>query len=332
MNLCSLNLSTILLCLALVWAVLFSFNWEEYPCESDMHWRHAAVFRAPLLKFLHPSPPLPPPLHRIMLDYFFSKTLRGQTRLPGNTTCSSPYQCKYTCTDSFDQEHTYTFSFIPGFQGQIVLQATWRALSILFRQVCFDMFIGIGAYVAALLFFLHMENVFLGPRGLRDTNEQIPVLPPEEELVLMIARPLEYFGLVDPIERGRAVELRSKKPVDLPASWAPPRPLEAGDRCPICFDTLEGPQVGKGELDMWESNGKIGQIHSTEHCRWTCGKVVHRHCMCRWGETCRKIKPWTTCPCCNSPWVSREDLGALGEVEFPSRPGGRGRMTHPRAI
>lgn len=61
--------------------------------------------------------------------------------------------------------------------------------------------------------------------------------------------------------------------------WLRPRPpvrlipVEEGDICPFCHEELPLPQADGA-----------AQVLSIMHCRWGCGKPVHRECAARWGR------------------------------------------------
>mmetsp|Transcript_37183 Transcript_37183/g.92495 ORF Transcript_37183/g.92495 Transcript_37183/m.92495 type:complete len:281 (-) Transcript_37183:219-1061(-) len=89
--------------------------------------------------------------------------------------------------------------------------------------------------------------------------------------------------------------------------WMFPRPevrqipIEAGDLCAFCHEELSNPAPDEQVVDpppspqALGSNAQSVRSNSVLHCRWGCGKAVHRVCAASWGRN--------ACVYCASPML-----------------------------
>lgn len=89
--------------------------------------------------------------------------------------------------------------------------------------------------------------------------------------------------------------------------WLFPRPevrqipIEPGDLCAFCHEELSNPAPDEQVLEpvlvpSYDSNVLSGiRTNSIVHCRWGCGKAVHRVCAASWGRN--------ACVYCASPML-----------------------------
>ena len=193
------------------------------------------------------------------------------------------------------------------------------------NQLFIELLAGIGAYCAVLVALFRIEGFLRGDRGgaegdvalhhhllgvrqnghhfFHDQHRRHPgvFVAPDRANGAFGLRHSDAKTCLELVEK-----LRAKPRNSVQASR---RPVETGERCPVCFETLTlGTAGGSGVEEGCEDEGSAGGGSALRwpvaHCPWGCGKAVHVHCMARWVEACDmagKVAP--TCVFCKAPWI-----------------------------
>ena len=319
------------------WILGFStalgFAWlHEYPCETEpVGWRRKVIDLAVPLGVSERwvrslggvDIPQPPPFGRVLFNYM----LPGFQFLPGTSSLEllpSPlsddvggreplwlsliageggswlsssstfqqhppqYQFSYVCTDSRHRDYTYFFSY-DGKHVEIFTESLWEFS----HMIVFEALVSAMAYFAILL-LLNLDlrratfssvSAWAGRIARIATPRTTVAERPIEDGDMC---PVCHEELV-PAGRDGAAESQAHQCWDPCLAWRGAPTASCGGEC-------DGSLVARRFSRWRRRRAKLKQ--PIIHCRWSCGRAVHRDCQAQWLKTGAN-----SCVYCNAPWV-----------------------------